>query len=900
MPLNGANLCSQFLAFVLHFAINIQINFSEYVSDSMTSSITQEDFENIFKNHLKVETYSKSIDSLLSPRLLSKTDYSPYYQRNYVWDDRKASYFIESILLGTEVPPLIFFNNNSQIEVIDGRQRFETILRYQQNKFSLARKGLSVLTQLANKSFDDLSKKDRGIIDIYVEAKIRIIEFAMVNEPPLDKLLEDRVKKEIFSRYNTGITPLRKSELDNAQYDEDPISTAFKNLLKKNPILRKEFYTTFLVPKVSWEENPPIDKIMSFVRKSLVLPLMPIKYLASGTARAETLRKLYDYLSDSAGDVDALIDNFVRKVKAVSAAHALAKTEELRGNRLVYECLMWGLFICESEGLDPLKEPEDLLINFLRYASENIEDYNDQDYHYQKSVMDRYVATSMYFEQRLGVDLKVYIEGSAERKEHIASVRKAEDTSSKLSQLESLRLNKPDPARNSIEDIMRTMTRRRFLVRPSYQRQEVINITKASSIIESILLGISVPPIFVFKREDGVSEVIDGQQRVLTLLGFMGSEYIDENGKSTVAKNHKFPLRKLRILKELDGLRFSDLSEVQQNKIYDFQLYVVEIEQAKNPDFNPIDLFIRLNDRPYPIRENSFEMWNSWADYEIIQKLRTIAKKHNDWFYLKQVKSAKDRDRMENEELVTSLVFLEYYKDRSDPRKLLDVYQKTDRINARIGDKVWVSQLLQDVAEKEAVKGEFQNAIKGVESFVKKLRTVLLDTDKTKDELWEYLRIELDNIFRGGKDSRHFRRTLQDFYVLWQFLGPLNLEMVKFNRLEIKKEMQSLFRYIKNIPEEQHTENKGFRAFELMLNDFREKYKKDDRKLVLSEAKKLDMIRDQKNLSPISGAPMFLGDEIEVDHSQALSIGGKDELENLQITHKDENRSKGSRPIEQV
>ncbi|RID81948.1 DUF262 domain-containing protein [Mesobacillus zeae] len=49
------------------------------------------------------------------------TVYDPYYQRNYVWDADKASYFIESILLGTEIPPLVFFNTGKQIEVIDGR-----------------------------------------------------------------------------------------------------------------------------------------------------------------------------------------------------------------------------------------------------------------------------------------------------------------------------------------------------------------------------------------------------------------------------------------------------------------------------------------------------------------------------------------------------------------------------------------------------------------------------------------------------------------------------------------------------------------------------------------------------------------------------------------------------------
>ena len=89
--------------------------------------LEKEEFERVFKYHLKIENYSTSIESLFSDRRLEKIDYKPHYQRNYVWDKHKASYFIESILLGTEIPPLIFYVKNNKSEVIDGRQRFETV-----------------------------------------------------------------------------------------------------------------------------------------------------------------------------------------------------------------------------------------------------------------------------------------------------------------------------------------------------------------------------------------------------------------------------------------------------------------------------------------------------------------------------------------------------------------------------------------------------------------------------------------------------------------------------------------------------------------------------------------------------------------------------------------------------
>src|ERR1035441_10337228 len=77
-------------------------------------------------DHLRIQASQKPIANLFGPRMRSKIDYSPYYQRHYVWDKPKAAYFIESILLGTAIPPLVFFHSNSKIEVVVGTQTEET------------------------------------------------------------------------------------------------------------------------------------------------------------------------------------------------------------------------------------------------------------------------------------------------------------------------------------------------------------------------------------------------------------------------------------------------------------------------------------------------------------------------------------------------------------------------------------------------------------------------------------------------------------------------------------------------------------------------------------------------------------------------------------------------------
>lgn len=852
----------------------------------------QKIFEKIFREHLKIETYSKSIESLFSLRQKRKIDYKPYYQRNYVWDNNKATYFIESILLGTEIPPLIFFNNNTNIEIIDGRQRYETILRFIENRFSLTPKGLNTLKQLKKLNYEDLGNKERSILESFLDSKLRIIEFQLVNEPPLDKHLEDRVKKEIFSRYNSGITPLRKAEIDNAIYDEDNLSNAFKDFLRSNQTIKQKIYRNFCLIR---EENPPVETIMSFIRRSLVLPMFPINYFARGTDRTDTSSKLYDVISDKSVDMEnEIISKFVEKILIISDINDLAEKEGLIINRLASECFLWALGILDQEDYN-LEVDDALKRQIAEFFDENQDSYSLEDYAFQAAVMERYSCTAIFMQKLTGVDFSVYVNADDTQRERIKELKKPDDANTRLSELESLRLNKPEPARNSIEDIVRSMQKRRFLVRPTYQRNEVINPSKCSSIIESILLGITLPAIFVYKRSNGVNEVIDGQQRILTLLGFLGEEYNNEKGSMMRSKNHKFALRKLRILSELNGKKFDDLPEEYQEKIFDFQLYVVEIDQKQNPSFNPIDLFIRLNDKPYPIREHSFEMWNSWGDVDVIDAVKSLTKDHRDWFYVKQLRSDKDRDRMENEELLTTFAYLDFASRMEIKGKLVDVYEKSNRINLRFSKKPAISNLLVSVTDEEGnAKPAILESIKTTKSLIRKLKYILLDCDKTKEELVPYLKDELDKLFQAGKQSRYFRRTRQDFYAIWMLLSVLNMEMVKHHRLEMKAEIIDIFKSIKSHSDEIVADGARSALFSRALSEFLDKYQRDSRSLRLSENQILEKIKEQDHKCGIKGTPMFLGDDLEVDHQLSLAHGGGDIIENLQIADRDANRSKGA------
>lgn len=74
----------------------------------------------------------------------------------------------------------------------------------------------------------------------------------------------------------------------------------------------------------------------------------------------------------------------------------------------------------------------------------------------------------------------------------------------------------------SIGEIASLYERKEILINPDFQRYFRWTDYQKSKLIESILLGIPIPSVFVYQNDDGIWEVVDGLQRISTILQFMG------------------------------------------------------------------------------------------------------------------------------------------------------------------------------------------------------------------------------------------------------------------------------------------------------------------------------------------------------------------------------------------
>lgn len=133
-------------------------------------------------------------------------------------------------------------------------------------------------------------------------------------------------------------------------------------------------------------------------------------------------------------------------------------------------------------------------------------------------------------------------------------------------------------------------------IHPQFQRFFRWTDEQKTNLIESILLGIPVPPIFVSQRKDGVWDVIDGMQRLSTIYQFLGV-LKDENS------NNIAPLRliKTEYLPSLENKVWNDPSDHENSFTQDVRLIIkrsklpVSIILKESGDRTRFDLFQRLN-----------------------------------------------------------------------------------------------------------------------------------------------------------------------------------------------------------------------------------------------------------------------------------------------------------------
>ena len=127
-------------------------------------------------------------------------------------------------------------------------------------------------------------------------------------------------------------------------------------------------------------------------------------------------------------------------------------------------------------------------------------------------------------------------------------------------------------------------------VAPAYQRQFRWNNTKRSHLVESVLLGVPVPSLFMAANQDGTWELVDGVQRLSTIVQFAGTP----EARTKLSLHESLALDELEKLSELNGMTFANLPESLKLQFRHRPIKVITLSD-KSDLVVRFDLFERLN-----------------------------------------------------------------------------------------------------------------------------------------------------------------------------------------------------------------------------------------------------------------------------------------------------------------
>lgn len=267
----------------------------------------------------------------------------PDYQRRQRWSIRKRAQLIESFLMNIPVPPVFLFERDyNEYEVVDGRQRLESIRDFLNNDFALS--GLTYWSEFNRKRFNQLPLViQRGLLRRSLGAVVLLAETRSPHEDEFD------VRTVLFDRLNTGGEKLNPQELRNALYPGE-----FNRMLLR--IARDNLFTrVWGIPAydANDEQTEALKKntlYRTMADCELVLRFFAIRETLL-TNRRGSLRKLLDdcmrrHAHDTSSETNDLENQYLtclRDLADVFDGHPFRLPKGKRPSRPLYDALMVSL-----------------------------------------------------------------------------------------------------------------------------------------------------------------------------------------------------------------------------------------------------------------------------------------------------------------------------------------------------------------------------------------------------------------------------------------------------------------------------------------------------------------------------------------------------------------------------
>lgn len=377
---------------------------------------------------------------------------------------------------------------------------------------------------------------------------------------------------------------------------------------------------------------------------------------------------------------------------------------------------------------------------------------------------------------------------------------------------------------------------------PDYQRDYVYNDKQASRLVESVLMGIPIPTIYLCLEDDESYSVIDGQQRITSLVRYLKNE---------------FALSGLQELNELNGKCYKDLPKDIQKKLKSSSLSTISL--LKQSSDLKYEIFARLNQGA--VKLNPQELRNCIYRGTFNSMLDDIAATNH---HLKSLFHDENNRKSYQERILRFFALRNYQDYQSSMLKTMNSYMEQHRNDG--------------VDDIKSAKEKFNNTIDIIKQVLGD--NAFMAFDRNKNTILEK--------FSGSVyDSIIIPFSFFDKHSL-----IVNADKIREAIMKVKMEDEayredtyaatgSRVRVVRRIQT----------IYNLILGITGGNSADTDRRLFTEEERKQLYEASDKKCA-ICGNLILSLDDCEIDHIIPFAKGGKTELSNAQVVHRFCNREK--------
>lgn len=228
-----------------------------------------------------------------------------------------------------------------------------------------------------------------------------------------------------------------------------------------------------------------------------------------------------------------------------------------------------------------------------------------------------------------------------------------------------------------------TMYEEGDLEKPEMQRKYVWDKNEASRFIDSILLGLPVPSIFLAKTDDEKRLIVDGYQRIMTVYDYVKRGVFGGDGKSFSLSNSDIINTRWR------GKTFQELQPEEQRKIRNSPIHAIVFEQ-KEPkhDTGMYQIFERINISGRSLKPQEIR---NCVYHGKFNKLLLELIKYEAWRNL--FKNSEEDSRMSDVELILRMFAFAYLpKQKESAQKQINLVKYLNIFMKRNGDLDVISE----------------------------------------------------------------------------------------------------------------------------------------------------------------------------------------------------------------